>query len=72
MPRVGFEPKIPVFERAKTVHVLDRKATVIGWKNQDTRLNYTELGNVCIELQFLNVRLLLCNCLTGKGNRLMT
>jgi hypothetical protein len=30
MPLVGFEPTIPVFERAKTVHVLDRAATVIG------------------------------------------
>jgi hypothetical protein len=27
---VGFDPTIPVFERAKTVHVLDRAATVIG------------------------------------------
>jgi hypothetical protein len=24
MPRVGFEPTIPAFERAKTVHALDR------------------------------------------------
>jgi hypothetical protein len=31
MPRVGFEPTIPVFERAKTVHALDRVATVIGF-----------------------------------------
>jgi hypothetical protein len=30
MPRVGFEPTIPVFERAKTVHALDRATTVIG------------------------------------------
>jgi hypothetical protein len=30
MPRVGFEPTIPLFERAKTVHDLDRAATVIG------------------------------------------
>jgi hypothetical protein len=30
MPRVGFEPTIPAFERAKTVHSLDRAATVIG------------------------------------------
>jgi hypothetical protein len=30
MPRVGFEPTIPVFERAKTVHALGRAATVIG------------------------------------------
>jgi hypothetical protein len=27
---VGFEPTIPGFERAKTVHALDRAATVIG------------------------------------------
>jgi hypothetical protein len=30
MPVVGFEPTIPVFERAKTVHSLDRAAAVIG------------------------------------------
>jgi hypothetical protein len=30
MPRVGFEPTIPVFKRAKTVHALDRAAAVIG------------------------------------------
>jgi hypothetical protein len=29
MPQVGFEPTIPVFELAKTVHELDRAATVI-------------------------------------------
>jgi hypothetical protein len=30
MPWVGFEPKIPASERAKTVHDLDRSATVTG------------------------------------------
>jgi hypothetical protein len=30
IPQVGFEPTIPVFERAKTVHALDRSATVTG------------------------------------------
>jgi hypothetical protein len=30
VPRVGFEPTIPVFERAKTVHASDRAATLIG------------------------------------------
>jgi hypothetical protein len=30
MPRVEFEPTIPVFERAKTLHALDRVVTVIG------------------------------------------
>jgi hypothetical protein len=28
MPRVGYEPMTPVFEQAKTVHALDRGATV--------------------------------------------
>jgi hypothetical protein len=30
MPPVEFEPTISVLERAKTVHVSDREATVIG------------------------------------------
>jgi hypothetical protein len=30
MPQVGFEPPIPVLKWAKTVHALDRAATVIG------------------------------------------
>jgi hypothetical protein len=30
MPRVGFELTIPVFDQAKTVHALDRAATVIN------------------------------------------
>jgi hypothetical protein len=30
MPRVRFEPTIPVFERAKTVHAFGRAGTVIG------------------------------------------
>jgi hypothetical protein len=31
MHRVGFELTIPAFERAKTVHALDRAATVVGF-----------------------------------------
>jgi hypothetical protein len=31
MPEVGFEPTIPVLERAKAVHALDRAATVISF-----------------------------------------
>jgi hypothetical protein len=31
MPGVGFEPTIPVFERAKTFHALDRADVVIGF-----------------------------------------
>jgi hypothetical protein len=30
MPRVGFEPTIPLFQRAKAVHSLECAATVIG------------------------------------------
>jgi hypothetical protein len=30
MPSVGFEYTIPVLERAKTFHALDRAATVMG------------------------------------------
>jgi hypothetical protein len=33
MPHVGFEPTIPMFEQAKTVHALDRAATVISLLN---------------------------------------
>jgi hypothetical protein len=29
MTRLGFEPKMQVFERAKTFHALDRAVTVI-------------------------------------------
>jgi hypothetical protein len=30
MPQVVFEPTIPAFERANTVHTLDRVTTVIS------------------------------------------
>jgi hypothetical protein len=36
MPCVGFEPTIPASERAKTVHVLDRSATVTGKYHGDS------------------------------------
>jgi hypothetical protein len=39
MPWVGFEPTIPAFERAKTVHALDAAATVIGWL-KPTRIKF--------------------------------
>jgi hypothetical protein len=44
MPRMGVEPTIPVFERANTVHTLDRAATVIGisteYCSEQTRKKY--------------------------------
>jgi hypothetical protein len=30
MPQVEFEPTTPAFEQAKTLHALNRAATVIG------------------------------------------
>jgi hypothetical protein len=33
MPYMGFEPTIPASERAKTVHALERSATVTGAAN---------------------------------------
>jgi hypothetical protein len=48
MPWVGFEPTIPVFERAKTLHALDRAAIVIG--------NYSGLARVYGISSVLNVR----------------
>jgi hypothetical protein len=35
MSQMGFEPTILAFERAKTVHALDRAATVVGLKLYD-------------------------------------
>jgi hypothetical protein len=39
IPRVGFKPTTPVFERTKTVHVLDRAAIVIAGLHNYSRDN---------------------------------
>jgi hypothetical protein len=42
MHRVGFEATIPASERAKTIHVLDRAATVTGIvRMYSTKFPYT-------------------------------
>jgi hypothetical protein len=43
MSRVWFEPTIPAFEREKTVHALDRAATVIGASNIHRNVNSLSL-----------------------------
>jgi hypothetical protein len=43
MLQVRFEPKIPVFERVKRVHALDRAATVIGEYTEIIRLNFVTI-----------------------------
>jgi hypothetical protein len=42
MTQLGFEPTIPMFEQTKTVHALDRAATVIG-----TIRNYEPMSEPC-------------------------
>jgi hypothetical protein len=39
MTQVGFEPTIPVFERAKTVHVLDRAARTWCHTAEESNVN---------------------------------
>jgi hypothetical protein len=39
LPSVGFEPTIPASERARTVHALDRSATVTGNNNNNNNNN---------------------------------
>jgi hypothetical protein len=47
---VGFEPKAPVFERAKTVHASDRAATVTGAQNTNTVVKSTRRRTVRVDL----------------------
>jgi hypothetical protein len=54
MPRVGFEPTIRVFERAKTVHALDRSVTVIEDKGR---------------IFFINVRIVLSDDMASYPRR---
>jgi hypothetical protein len=51
MPWVEFEPMIPVFEREKTFHALDRAGNVIGYS---WIINYKELGKekACLSLRY--------------------
>jgi hypothetical protein len=60
MPQVGFEPTIPVFERAKTVHVLDRTAIVIGKQRAYyfiLRFEGYSSSIVCSQIQFPSHRM---------------
>jgi hypothetical protein len=45
MPLVGFEPAIPVFERAKTFHALDHTAIGIGLRPYYERKYYERTDN---------------------------
>jgi hypothetical protein len=75
MPWVGVEPTIPVFERAKTVHALDRAATVIGYWVTTIRCIKISQGGVymqdrCViiskELQTTEVH---CSCYSDANSQ---
>jgi hypothetical protein len=55
MHRVGLEPMIPVFQRAKTVHALDRAATVI----QETVITHNLSYSCLVGLESVNDSLLI-------------
>jgi hypothetical protein len=63
MSRVGFEPTIPVFDRAKTFHVLDRAATVIG-QEYHYILRNCELWLRETRVKCVETRALLAACFT--------
>jgi hypothetical protein len=64
MPRVGFEPTIPAFERAKTVHALDRAATLMPF--------YKLTGRFKSEYSRQYERKFWGNCLLGLSVHLRT
>jgi hypothetical protein len=57
MPQVGFEPMIPVFERVRTVHALDRATSVMG--NVDA-LARTKTQTVIYRTYYVNSGVKLC------------
>jgi hypothetical protein len=62
MPRVGFEPMIPVLERAKTIHALDEAANVLGGFSSTE--NYYYCFNILIVIKSARVKTELSLCLT--------
>jgi hypothetical protein len=49
MPRVGFEPTVSAFARAKTVHALDRSSLVTG--NYVIRAIYFTINTALMETE---------------------
>jgi hypothetical protein len=47
MPQVGYKPTIPVFQRVKTFHALDRAATVIG--------KYRNCYSICFKITIFSI-----------------
>jgi hypothetical protein len=60
MPRVGFKPTIPVLDGAKTVHVSDRAAIVIGNRIQITCLEYNGFDYISLRSLVRGMELVPC------------
>jgi hypothetical protein len=63
---VGFEPTIPAFERAETVHALDRAGTVIGkLAYNQTKMSFSQnisyIKLLCSVISLTRVRDKVCN-----------
>jgi hypothetical protein len=56
MPQVGFEPKIPVYEWAKTVHASDRAATVIAFNFLSASLVFQSIVQQPVDCMSLPIR----------------
>jgi hypothetical protein len=56
MPRVGFKPTTPVFERAKTFHALDRADTVVG-----TVIHIRPFNEFCVAVNVFNASTYIAN-----------
>jgi hypothetical protein len=67
MSRVGFEPTIPAFESAKTVHVLDLAAIVIGSLDIDSVIKQEVICIVNISWSYRTVSL---GSMGGSGGRI--
>jgi hypothetical protein len=51
MPRLRFKPTTPaVFKRAKTIHALDRAATVIGETRSYSKTDINTIHRMTIEI----------------------
>jgi hypothetical protein len=63
MPSVGLEPTIPVFESEKTVHALDRAATVSGIHLHGVMIHMAEtMTLLCYQSSISSIRY------TNEGN----
>jgi hypothetical protein len=60
MPRVGFETTMPAFERAKTVHALDRAATANGFARIQINNSAENYRRVLLQGYFLLKDVYMC------------